>query len=135
MIGECKKNGMLSKQEYEHKKKECWLDIANYCGFVPTDRIKQSAFNSVFDTAYALGKQEKDTETVISGWVCRDKTWDKRTFASDLCLAMKKPTRVEEYGLWSEMGNHINLDTNLFLDLTWDDDPELVEIILKRKNK
>lgn len=80
-----------------------------------------------------LGKQEKDADIVISGWVCRDKEWDKVLFESDLYLGMEKPKRVEYCGTWCYMGAHISLNTELFPDLTWDSEPEEVEIIIRRK--
>lgn len=84
---------------------------------------------------FALGKQEKDADTVIQGWVCRDKYWQKDIFPSDLFLAMEKPKRNEEWKTWTDMGAYIPLNTELFPDLTWDSDPEPVEIIIKRKKK
>lgn len=83
---------------------------------------------------FALGKQEKDADTVISGWVCRDKVRNE-PFTSDLFIVLEKPTRVEEWGKWCNCGDYIELDSNLFPDLTWDDRPEPVEIIIKRKKK
>lgn len=80
-----------------------------------------------------LGKQETKQETVIQGWVCRDKEWDKVLFASDLYLSMEYPTREEWAGTWRGMGAYIPLDTELFPDLTWESDPEPIEIIIKRK--
>lgn len=83
-----------------------------------------------------LSKQEKDAEdTVIQGWVCRDKEWDKVLFASDLYLSAKKPKRDEYCGAWCNMVSYMPLKTELFPNLTWDDDPIEVEIIIKRKKK
>lgn len=81
---------------------------------------------------FALGRQEKDADTVISGWVCRDKVCNK-PFTSDLFFVLEKPTRVLEWGKWSDCGDYIELDSNLFPDLTWESDPQEVEIIIKRK--
>lgn len=81
-----------------------------------------------------LGKQEKDADTVIQGWVCRDKVRNE-PFTSDLFIVLEKPTRVEEWGKWCDCGDYIELDSTLFPDLTWDDEPEQIEIILKRKKK
>lgn len=125
----------MNKQKYEQGKHECWLDTANFCGFSSRDTIKHSAFDAAFDRAYALGKQEKDPDAVISGWVCRDKEWNKNIFTSDLFLAMEKPKRDEGMGIWYDLGKYIPLNTELFPDLTWDDDPLEVEIIIKRKKK
>lgn len=75
----------------------------------------------------------KDADTVIQGWVCRDKYWQKDIFPSDLFLAMEKPQRNEEWKAWTDMGAYIPLNTELLPDLTWESDPEPVEIIIKRK--
>lgn len=78
-----------------------------------------------------LGKQESKQDTVISGWVAR---------ASDghLALFKRKPDREiymgSSAGLWFG-GSMTELDANSFPDLTWDSEPEEVEIILKRKKK
>lgn len=79
---------------------------------------------------FALGKQEKDAEAVIQGWVAR---------ASDghLVLFKRKPDREiymrsNNNGLWFG-GSMTELDSNLFPDLTWDDEPIECEIIIKRK--
>lgn len=77
----------------------------------------------------------KDTDTVIQGWVVRDREIDTKLFSSDLFLGFEKPTRIEEWGKWADMGDYIELDSNLFPDLTWDDDPIEVELIIKRKKK
>ncbi len=80
---------------------------------------------------FALGKQEKDAETVICGWVAR---------ASDghLALFKRKPDREiymrSNNGLWFG-GSMTELDSTSFPELTWDDDPIEVEIIIKRKKK
>lgn len=84
---------------------------------------------------YALGKQEKDAaDIVISGWVCRDKVRNE-PFTSDLFIVLEKPTRVEEWGKWCDCGDYIELDSNLFPDLTWESEPLEVEIIIKRRNE
>ena len=79
---------------------------------------------------------EKDTEeTVIQGWVCRDKKYNA------LNLHAEKPYRAQsgydvsnEPDWWeSDCASFLPLDKNLFPDLTWDDDPIEVEIIIKRK--
>lgn len=82
---------------------------------------------------FALGKQDKDAEdTVISGWVARGEVADCPR------LYNHKPFRKKEGfkdGLWSyglEIG--LRLDPSLFPDITWESDPEPVEITIKRKN-
>lgn len=80
--------------------------------------------------AYTLGKQEKDADAVIQGWVARDSN-------GSLYFYRCKPERVRlnsNDGLWmSETLNELNSD--LFPDLTWESDPIEVELIVKRKKK
>ena len=71
------------------------------------------------------GKQEKDADTVISGWVCRD--------TDDLLrLHYSKPERTDG-GYWQGGYKSTYFPKGLFPDLTWDNSPEEVEIIIKRK--
>lgn len=59
----------MKNQEYEHKKRECWIDLALDAADMNKVTIEEykRIFNSVFDRAYALGeqgtKQEKDADT------------------------------------------------------------------------
>lgn len=135
----------MTQQEYEQKKRECWEEVMAQD---PSRLLSIASFEAVFDRAFALGKlqasceqvkeeisQEKDTDTVLQGWVCRDKEWDKVLFASDLYLSMEYPTREEWAGTWRGMGAYIPLNTELFPDLTWESDPQECEIIIKRKKK
>lgn len=79
----------------------------------------------------------KDADTVIQGWVCRDKK------DNTLNLHAEKPYRSqsgydvsEEPDWWeSDCASFMPLDKTLFPDLTWESDPEEVEIIIKRKKK
>ena len=63
-----------------------------------------------------LGKQEKDADTVIQGWVARDEN-------ERLCLYQNEPKR-ESYdfsprGYWTDRTNqYIDFPPNLFPDLT-----------------
>lgn len=124
----------MTQTEYEQKKLECWEElwdeVSGNIDFAPgvDDRIKEYIYGA-FDRAYALGKQEKDADAVISGWASRDK--DRA-----LILWESKPQRNnitnDEWG----MANGIMLlPSQLFPDLTWDSEPEPVEIIIKRKKK
>lgn len=89
------------------------------------------------EIAYALGKQETkqetDADTVISGWVARDdgERWHERELH---LFTRNKPERRKLMGDWSGCRS-MTLDSDLFPDLTWDSDPEPVEIIIKRKKK
>lgn len=120
----------MTQQEYEQIKLDCKKELRNE---LLMGELQGDLFSLAFDRAYALGKQEKDADTVIQGWVCRDKEWDKDIFPSDLFLAMEKPKRDGENGMWYDLGKYIPLNTELFPDLTWESDSEPVEIIIKRK--
>lgn len=76
-----------------------------------------------------LGKQEKDAEdTVIKGWVARDKE-------GYLVLHYKEPHRTLGNTKWYSAQSQKSLPRDSFPDLTWDDDPLEVELIIKRKKK
>lgn len=127
------------QQDYKSGELECWCDFCNteIAHSNSFDRALVRAANAfAFFRGYRFGKQEKDAkEIVISGWVSRDKYWDKDMFASDLFLAMEKPDRDEEWKSWVSMGAYIPLNSELFPDLTWDSDPIEVELRIKRKNE
>lgn len=115
----------MNNQEYEKAKAECWEEFNNNVAMC--EDCPKICFFRAFDRAFALGKQEKDAETVIQGWVSRDK--DKA-----LILWESKPQRNnitnDEWG----MANGIMLlPSKLFPDLTWESDPEEVELIINRK--
>ena len=75
---------------------------------------------------FALGKQEKDADTVIQGWVARDDDGQL------LYLYGSMPTRG--INMWNGNGSLLTpLNTGLFPDLTWESDPQESEIIIKRK--
>lgn len=71
-------------------------------------------------------KQETDSDTVIQGWVARDESGSLNVFDEE-------PTRDEELEMWSDGLDHFGLPYSSFPDLTWSDEPEQVEIIIKRK--
>lgn len=73
-----------------------------------------------------LVKQEKDADTVIRGWVARDANGSLNVFDEE-------PTRDEELEMWSDGSDHFGLPYSSFPDLTWSDEPQEVEIIIKRK--
>lgn len=77
---------------------------------------------------FALGKQEKDADTVISGWVARDKD-------NNLFIYSDKPKRVYdgEFSRWEGLCLDA-ISNSLFPDLIWDNDPIEAELIIKRKN-
>lgn len=78
---------------------------------------------------FALGKQEKVAEgTVINGWLARDDSGSLNVFDEE-------PTRYEKLGMWSDGLDHFGLPYSSFPDLTWESEPQEVEIIFKRKKK
>lgn len=118
----------MTQKEYEQKKHECWEE---FCRANPSHNksiFAKKTLEFAFDRAYALGKQEikqeQDAEdAVIQGWVARD-------FDGDVFLYQNEPDWNEI--AWNGYIMH-SLPVDSFPDLTWDSDPEEVEIILKRK--
>lgn len=116
----------MTQSEYEQKRWECWEE---YCQTHPlcNTPVMRLNFDWTFDRAYALGKQEKDADTVISGWVARDAD-------GTLWVFSQKPMRIGSNHWEGEAADFV-LSQDTYPDLTWDDDPQEVETILKRKNK
>jgi hypothetical protein len=81
---------------------------------------------------FALGKQEKDADTVISGWVARDEDGQLPLF-----VASDKPYKKKNCRFWCvNLGRTFEfLPENTFPDLTWESESEPVGIIIKRKKK
>lgn len=50
----------MTQQEYEQQRRECWEEYLSEHKTTYT----RTAFDYAFDRAYALGKQEKDADTV-----------------------------------------------------------------------
>ena len=79
----------------------------------------------------------ENNNIVIQGWVCRDKRHNA------LNLHVEEPYRTySQYNTddkpdWreSDCASFLPLDNSLFPDITWDDEPIEVEIIIKRKKK
>ena len=73
----------------------------------------------------------------MRGWVARDNFGGLVHFYKD------KPERIDEQGFWFPhetkleedpnylYGDYFTLDTNLFLNLKWEDEPIEVEITIK----
>lgn len=119
----------MTQQDYEQKKRECWEEFkrTNLDGEVQWQPVSRyDVFCAAFDRAYALGKQEKDADTVIQGWVARDDD-------GDLFMYSMKPKRIR--AVWIGVFADFNLPSYLFPDLTWESDPIEVELIIKRKKK
>ena len=120
----------MNKEDYVKAKIECLERLKRVLN---QSRGITEVFDYTFDCAYALGKQEKDAEdTVISGWVARDN-------GGFISLFSYCPNRVihDDLGYWghNDGSDEIDLPKDSFPDLTWESDPEPVEIIIKRKKK
>ena len=119
----------MDNQEYEQKKQECWED---FCRHMVDE---EEEFYNMFDRAYALGKQEKDTTTVIQGWVAIDEAYN------ECYLHTNKPTHevrpIADTGdyesHWGSEEQTYLLDADLFPDMDSDSEPQECEIIIKRK--
>lgn len=108
-------------QDYESALSEIWKIYAT--AFEIIGEEPNEAFKWVFKRAYQLGKQEKVADTVIHGWVARDK-------GRFLGLYPWQPKRGDVAWL---CGSCMVLPINTFPDLTWESEPEEVEMIIKRK--
>ena len=118
----------MTQQDYEQKRRECWEEWIEHGGLDDDP----SLFNRVFRRVFALGmqvtKQEKSADTVIQGWVCRD-----NNSPNAHVLIGDKPKR-NGVNFWeNKSADYITLPTELFPDLTWESEPQKVEIIIKRK--
>lgn len=112
----------MTQQEYEKAKAECWIE---FCKEHPIETPSISigeAFAYAFDLAFALGKQEKDADTVIQGWVARDKD-------GEIYLYEDKPVQCSD-----EWAGRLHPEFD-FQKLRWTSDPIEVELIIKRKKK
>ena len=123
----------MDNQEYQQKKHKCWED---FCRHIVNE---EEEFYNMFDRAYALGKQEKDTTTVIQGWVAIDEAYN------ECYLHTNKPTHevrpIADTGDYeshwgSERLTYLQtylLDADLFPDMDSNSEPQECEIIIKRK--
>lgn len=78
--------------------------------------------------------EPKDAENaVIQGWISRNKR--SKWSSPELRIFYGKPQKIDELGKWVGIRLIENIDCTLFPDLTWESDPQKVEIIIKRKKK
>lgn len=124
----------MNNQEYEQKRAECWekFKLENLDGEVQWQPVSRyDVFCDAFDRAFALGKQAKDTDTVIQGWVARDEDGSLTLF-----YGSDKPSKKDNDDYWSAVfGNTLEyLPQEMFPDIKWEDaEPTKVELIIKRK--
>lgn len=118
----------MNNQDYEQKRRECWDE---YCKTHPmcNTPVMRLNFDWTFDRAYALGKQEKDADTVIQGWILVD----EKTFQR--IVRVHKITQGYYEAVWDSGEPEFYLEEEVFPDMTPNDRPEPVEIIIKRKKK
>lgn len=92
--------------------------------------IENHTDEEVYECLKKYGAVE-DVDTVIQGWVARDKNGDL------VCCVGSKPYKEENIPFWKvNFRNFFEcIPNDLFPDLTWDDDPIEVELIIKRKKK
>lgn len=86
---------------------------------------------------FALGKQEKDADAVISGWVAIDEAFNQCFLHSEKPIQKAQPIAdTGDYDtVWDSNGKTYLIDAGLFPDMDSDSEPQEVEIILKRKKK
>jgi hypothetical protein len=123
-----------TQQDYKSTELECWCDFCN------TEIARKNSFdralvkaanNFAFFRGYRFGKQKKNADTVISGWAARHGNGPN---VSGLRIYTVKPKRIELLKMWDGHGEKsVLIDHRFFPDLTWESDPEPVEIIIKRK--
>ena len=61
----------MTQNKYVQEKERCWELLQ--CGDM-SKCPKKVVFNYGFRKGYALGCQEKDADTVIQGWVARERS-------------------------------------------------------------
>lgn len=88
----------MTQQEYEQKKKECWLQFCREKGVDQEVNISiYEAFDSIFDRAYALGKQEKEPKSVcLSDVKAKIDAWMDSHTEEEVYECLKKYSAVED---------------------------------------
>ena len=125
---------IMTQQEYEQKRRECWEEYVNMLNINTATRY---VFDKIFDRAYALGKQEKDADTVIVGWVAIDEAYGQCFLHTEKPIQKAQPIAdTGDYDtVWDSKGKTYLLDAELFPDMDSDSEPQEAEIIIKRKKK
>lgn len=120
---------MLAKRKSDGKQ----IEVREWRG--ASDVVYSSPDMTKFYEASALDFNIDTEDTVIQGWVARDQD-------GYISLFKDKPTRDTfdkgdvPYGFWDEANsNHLELPITSFPDLTWESDPQPIEIIIKRKKQ
>lgn len=84
---------------------------------------------------FALGKQGKDADTVIQGWVAIDDAFNQCFLHTEKPIQKAQPIAdTGDYDtVWDSKGKTYLLDAGLFPDMDSDSDPLEVELIIKRR--
>lgn len=128
----------MTQQEYEQKKQECWDALWDERTTLPISHeplSQEEIFNYAFDRAYALGKQEKEADTVIQGWVAIDEAYGQCFLHTEKPIQKAQPIAdTGDYDtVWDSNGKTYLIDAGLFPDMNSDSEPQEAEIIIKRK--
>lgn len=84
----------MNKQEYENKKRECWEE---YCQLHPKYVIPAPHFEFIFDRAYALGKQEKESKSMqLSDAKQKIDEWMENHSEEEVYEILKKYSAIED---------------------------------------
>lgn len=120
-------------QDYESALSESWKIYAT--AFEIIGEEPNEAFKWVFKRAYALGKQEKDADTVIHGWVAIDEAYEQCFLHTEKPIQKAQPIAdTGDYDtVWDSNGKTYLIDAGLFPDMDSDSEPQEVELIIKRK--
>lgn len=104
---------------------DAYYPAPDYGWYESDDEQMREVLENTFKAGanFSLGKQEKDADTVIQGWVARD-------CDGDVFLYQNEPDRNEI--AWNGYMMH-SLPIDSFPDLTWESEPIKCEIIIKRK--
>ena len=109
----------MTQQEYEQKKRECWdaLHKELLDGEVHWQPVSRyEIFSTAFDRAYALGKQDKDADTVIQGWVAIDEAYNQCFLHTEKPIQEAQPIAdTGDYDtVWESNGKTYLIDEGLF---------------------
>lgn len=112
--------------------KDAYYPTPDYNWYESDDEQMKEVLADTFKAGanFALGKQEKDADTVIQGWLVRDKDGTLNLF-----YGSDKPIKRGQDEYWSVVAGAVfeYLPREMFPDLTWESDPIEVELIIKRK--
>lgn len=125
-----KKPALTDKEEMKARRKSDGeiIEVREWRG--ASDVVYTSPDMNQFYQASELDFNVNTEDTMISGWVARDK-------GGFISLFSYCPDRVihDDLGFWghNDCSDEIDLPKSSFPDLTWDDEPQEVEIIIKKR--